>query len=311
MDTALLIFHLREARRKARATGSAEALGLLRDLQATAPESGPLSERGGIFWIALPRDTLDQAVERLPRLGYTDTVDVLEPTAERKPSSRRKPSSDERVRWRGADYKLVRVYEEEAEVIREQAPDRRVFLFEADDGEIRPVRGYRGDGKPLSRRALPVYDARLLVNLVNSGRGGVCLDPFAGVGGIVLEALASGYRVLSVDVDPMLRHGLTEMGAYHCVGEAQHLPLGAEAIDAIAAEPPYDPQAEAAVIDSLVEMNRVLKKEGRVAILCAAWQAPGLRQKAEALGLESYLDSPINRKGTDCVVMAWRKRRSS
>src|SRR5438876_12333603 len=109
MDTALLIFHLREARRKASAAGIAEALGLLRDLQATATESGPLSERGGLFWISLPRDRLDQAIERLPRLGYTEAVEVLE----RQPSRRRKPS-DERVRWRGEDYKLVRVYEEEA-----------------------------------------------------------------------------------------------------------------------------------------------------------------------------------------------------
>jgi hypothetical protein len=303
METTLLIFHLRQARRKARAAGVAEALGLLRDLQATAPESGPLSERGGLFWISLPHDAVDQAIERLPRLGYTEAVDLLERTT----STRRKFASAQ-VRWRGADCKLVRVYEEETEAIREQAPDRRVFLFESTAGEVRPVKGYRGDGKPLSRRALPVYDARLLVNLVNSSRGGVFLDPFAGVGGIILEALASGYRVLSVDVDSTLRHGLAELGARHCVGEAQHLPFSAETVEAIATEPPYDPQAETAVIDSLNEMYRLLKKEGRLALLCAAWQAPGLRQKAETLGLEPYLDSPINRKGTECVVLAWKKK---
>jgi hypothetical protein len=303
METALLIFHLRQARRKARAVGVAEALGLLRDLQATAPTSGPLSERGGLFWISLPAEVLDQAIERLPRLGYTEAVDVLE----RMTSTRRKSASDQ-IRWRGEDYKLVRVYKEESEALREQAPDRRVFLFESAAGEVRPVKGYRGDGKPLSRRALPVYDARLLVNLVNSSRGGLFLDPFAGVGGIVLEALASGYSVLSLDVDPALRHGLAEFGARHSVAQAQQLPFGAETIEAIATEPPYDTQAELALKDSLNEMHRVLKKESRLAMLCAAWQAPGLRQKAETLGLEPYLDSPINRKGTDCVVLAWKKQ---
>jgi hypothetical protein len=302
METTLLIFHLREARRKARGAAVAEALSLLRDLQAIAPESGPLSERSGLFWISFPRDALDQAIERLPRLGYTEAVDVLE----RVTSTRRK-SASEQVRWRGENYKLVRVYQEETEVIREQAPDRRVFLIESVAGDVRPVKGYRGDGKPLSRRALPVYDARLLVNLVNSPRG-VFLDPFAGVGGIALEALASGYSVLSVDVDPTLRHGLAELGARHSVAQAQQLPFGAETVEAIATEPPYDPQAELAVKDSLNEIHRVLKKESRLAILCAAWQAPGLRQKAEALGLEPYLDSPINRKGTECVVLAWKKR---
>lgn len=304
MSSHLLLFYLREARRKARAAGVAEALGLLRDLRASAPESGPLSERGGLFWITLPLDALDQAMERLPRLGYTEAVDVLE----RMTSTRRK-SANERVRWRGEDYKLARIYEEETQAVREQAPDRRIFLFESGTGDVRPVRGYRGDGKPLSRRALPVSDARLLVNLVHRAPRSVFLDPFAGVGGIILEALASSYRVLSVDSDPALRYGLTELGARHSVAEAQHLPFGAETIEAIATEPPYDPQAEVAVVDSLAEMQRVLKKEGRLAMLCAAWQAPGLRQKAEALQLEAYLDSPINRKGTDCVVLAWQKNR--
>src|SRR5262245_281380 len=174
MSSQLLLFYLREARRKARAAGVAEALSLLHDLQATAPESGPLSERGGLFWISLPTEVLDQARERLPRLGYTEAVDLLERT-----TSTRRKSSDDRVRWRGEDYKLVRMYEEEPEAMREQAPDRRVFLFESAAGEVRPVKGYRGDGKPLSRRALPVYDARLLVNLVHSPRGGIFLDPFA------------------------------------------------------------------------------------------------------------------------------------
>jgi len=302
METALLIFYLRKARRKARAASVAEALSLLRDLQATAPESGPLSERGGLFWISLPPEALDQAAERLPRLGYTEAVDMLERTT----STRRKFAS-EQVRWRGEDYKLVRIYEEELEAMRAQAPDRRVFLIESAAGEVRPVKGYRGDGKPLSRRALPVYDARLLVNLAHRPGGGAFLDPFAGVGGVVLEALASGYQVLSVDVDPALRHGLAELSPRHSVAEAQHLPFGAETIEAIATEPPYDPQAEGAVLDSLSEMHRVLKKEGRLAMLCAAWQAPGLRRKAEALELEPYLDSPINRKGMDCAVLAWKK----
>jgi len=169
------------------------------------------------------------------------------------------------------------------------------------------VTGYRGDSGPLSRRGLPVCDARLLVNLVTCADGAIFLDPFAGVGGLVLEAVASGCRAFSCDLDPALRHGLSALGARHSVANACALPFGPATVDAIAAEPPYGAQAEAAVIESLAEMHRVLKRGGRLALMCAARQAEELRHKASALGLRVFLDSPVNRKGTDCAVLAWEK----
>jgi hypothetical protein len=304
MDDVLLIFYLREARRKARTAAQMEALCLLRDLHPTAPESGPLAERGGVFWIGLPAASLDRAVSRLPRLGYTQAVDLPEDTAH---IAVRRSTAAERVRWRRREYQLTRLYEEDAEAARESAPDRRIFRLESASGEVRTVQGYRGDGGPLSRRGLPTCDARLLVNLVTSAPGATFLDPFAGVGGLVIEAVASGYRVLSCDRDPTLRHGLAALGAQHCVADARQLPFGPETIDALATEPPYDKQSEESVIEALHEMDRVIKRSGRIALLCAAWQAEGLRQTAAALGLASFLDSPINRKGTPCAVLAWKK----
>ncbi len=61
------------------------------------------------------------------------------------------------------------------------------------------------------------------------------------------------------------------------------------------------------VIEALSEMYRVLKTGGRLAILCAAGQADGLRREADSLELKWYLDSPINRKGLDVVVLAGNK----
>lgn len=305
---SVLVCHLRPARRRARHVAVTEALCLLGDLQPVALAGGPLSEQGGVFWLHLPAEALGPACERLPLLGYTRAVDLLEP-ASAGSSGRGRGAGDARcpTRWRGASYELVRVYEEDAALLRERAPDRRVFLLETGVGDVRPIVGYRGDGGPLSRRGLPVCDARLLVNLVRGPAGGALLDPFAGVGGVVLEAVASGWRVASGDRDRALRHGLSALGAGHAVADVRDLPFGAACFDAIATEPPYDREAGGAVLGALRELCRVLKEGGRLALLCAAWQADDLRRASVPLGLTTYLDSPINRKGLDVVVLAWRK----
>jgi SAM-dependent methyltransferase len=311
MSDALLIFYLRPARRKARSVAIAEALSLLQDLHAVAPGGGPLSEQGGLFWVALPADAVQSAINRMPGLGYTYAIDLLEPAQEKQsPSEHRKHISQRRgVHWQGKPYHLIRVYEEDAEAMRARAPDRRVFLLETHEHEVRAVQGYRGDGQAFSRRGLPVYDARLLVNLVFAGEGTYFLDPFAGIGGIVIEALASGCIVVSSDRDPALRHGLAHLGAQHHVADARRLPFAAEVFDAIATEPPYDEQAMPILIEALHEMYRVLKTGGRLALLCAASQAEELRREAGGLGLKSYLDSVIDRKGLEVVVLAWEKEK--
>lgn len=295
MDPALLIFHVRPARRRALSTATAEATCLLRDLGAAVAPGGPLSEQGGVFWLTLPADALERARDRLPRLGYSYAVDLVEPTED-----------EGDVRWRGRSYRLARLHEEDAGELREAAPDRRTFVLESG-GEARPVRGYRGGSGPLSRRGLPVIDARMLVNLVATLPGATLLDPFAGAGGVVLEGLTSGYRVLSCDVDPSLRHGLRALGAAHCVADAQSLPFESSSVDAIATEPPYEPEADEAVVTALGEMARVLRPGGRIALLLADRQVGALRTRSASFGLRAFHDAPIDRKGTPCVVLAWEK----
>jgi len=147
----------------------------------------------------------------------------------------------------------------------------------------------------------------MLVNLVAAGRGTSLLDPFAGIGGIVIEALAGGCTVASSDSDPTLQVGLTHLGAHHAVADARCLPWAEEMFDAIATEPPYHEEAKPMVIEALHEMYRVLKTGGRLAILCVPGQAGVLRGEGISLGLTWYLDSPINRKGLDVVVLAGSK----
>jgi Methyltransferase domain len=294
----MLVFSQRAARRRARAAAVAEALGLLHDLEPSAPAGGPLSERGGVFWVELPERHLAAATARLPHLGYSTAVDLLVGAG---------PAGGAAVRWRGRRWRLERLHAEDPAGHRERAPDRREFLVEAGDGRVREVRGYRGDGAPLGRRGLPVCDARLLVNLVAPAGPGRLLDPFAGVGGVALEARAAGWTVVTADLDPALRHGLGRLGAAHLVADAGRLPLRAGSVDAVATEPPYDRQVGSLAGRALAEADRLLRPGGATAWLCAAWQAPGLRATAAGLGLRVALDTPVDRKGLGVVALAWRK----
>jgi SAM-dependent methyltransferase len=309
---AVLIFHLWNARRKAKRVAQVEAVNLLRGLDPQVLPGGPLSERGGVFWIAIPERAISQAIPRLTRLGYTHAVDrVVEITENLPANPKRAASQGDLIRWNRRYHELVRLYAADKRAMRQRAPDRRVFMLKLADGDIHPVRGYRGDGQALSRRGLPPYDARMLVNLVTPDIERVramFLDPFAGIGGIVLEALAGDYTcVLSADNDAFLMHGLAYIGVRHCVADARRLPFADATVDAIATEPPYDEVAEAIVKTALAEMVRVLEEGARLAVFCAAWQAEGLRDIAGALPITPYLDSPVDRKGTDCVVLAWQK----
>ena len=291
----MLVFHLRPSRHRARAAAVAEALALLHDLEPAAPAGGPLSERGGVFWVELPEGNLAAATTRLPRLGYTTAVDRLVPAA-----------GPAEVRWRRRSWRLVRLWEEDAAGHRELAPDRREFLFAAGGGPVRPVRGYRGGDGPLTRRGLPVCDARLLVNLVAPAGPGWLLDPFAGVGGVALAARAAGWTTVTADLDAGLRHGLGAIAA-HLVADARALPLRPGSLDAAVTEPPYEPAVGPLAGQALAELHRLLRPGGAAAVLCAAWQAPGLRSTAVGLGWRVVLDCPVDRKGLAVVALAWRR----
>ena len=301
----MLVMRLHASRRKAREAAVAEALSLLQDLDPEAPAGGPLSEQGGLFWLTIPAESLGPLVERLPRLEYTSAADLVLPEDEPRPPPAAGTVTS--VRWRRRAHVVVRVYEHDPRAWREGAPDRRLFLYETGAGQLRPVRGYRGSRAPLTHRALPVSDARLLVNLVHQARPGLLLDPFAGAGGIVLEGLASGWMVVSADVDAALRHGLAHLGAHHLVADARALPLSEGGVDAVATEPPYDRSAGELVAEALAELARVVRKDGRIAVLCARWQAAQARAAAGELGLRNYLDTAIERRGTDVVALAWRR----
>jgi hypothetical protein len=299
-----LLLHLRRARERAREVAVAEAVALLRDLGAEPAAGGPLSDQRGVVWATVPAEHLPAAVPRLERLGYAEAVDLLVTEDELRAGG---AGGGRSLQWRGRPHRLVPLYREDPERLRERAPDRREFRLETGDRRVRTVRGYRGGRGPTAHRALPVPDARLLVNLVAASAPGVLLDPFAGAGGVVIEAVASGWLVVSADLDPTLRWGLAGAGARHLVADARRLPLAGGCVDAVASEPPYDPGQGDLVAEAVPELGRVLRPGGRAALLCAAWQAAGLQRAAAATGLAPELRAPIDRKGLAVELLLWRR----
>ena len=302
----LLICHTRESRNKATAVAQAEIMALMRDLGAFLQTGGPLSEVRGVFWVTLPKKGFVRALDRMSRLGYTAAIDLIVPRLKEGTS---KAARHEVVRWKKRDYLCVRAYQEDAEAIRESAPDRREFRLATRDG-IRDVKGYRGGGGPLDRRALPTSDARMLANMVFSHeRPYRFLDPFAGAGGVVIEAARLGYSVATVDNDPVLRYGLPRIGSeLHLIADSRMLPFRNNTFHGIATEPPYDVTTPVLVEHSLMEMSRVLRFGGRIAMLVADWQAKAVQRHAVALGLLLECSSKVNRKGTSTELVVLSKR---
>jgi len=278
-------------------------LCLLRDLSPSRCLGGPLSEQGSVFWIEIPQAFVNEALDRFPRLGYTRAVDQLDLL------HRASINGKGVVRWRKRYFKLSRVYEEDGSLLREQSPDRREFVLLGHNGIPRKVRGYRGDGTRLGRRALPVCDARLLVSMArpNKLKGTRFLDPFAGAGGIAIEALMCGFSVSTTDIDPIVSPGLKQLGTGHCVADALRLPFPESSFHAIATEPPYHEDLGNLVVDTLGEIERVLMPGGKVVIFSADRHGDLLRLRAEALGLSKTFESPVDRKGTTCRIFAWEK----
>ena len=85
------------------------------------------------------------------------------------------------------------------------------------------------------------------------------------------------------------------------------VPLRSGSLDAAATEPPYDREVGPLAAQALEELHRLLRPGGAAAVLCAAWQAPGLRSTAAGLGWRPTLDCPVDRRGLAVVALAWRR----
>jgi tRNA (guanine10-N2)-dimethyltransferase len=121
--------------------------------------------------------------------------------------------------------------------------------------------------------------ARALVNMTCIREDERLLDPFAGTGGILVEACLAGARSVGVDVQEKLARGakcnVCGMNCTIIAGDARRLPIKDESIDAVVTDPPYGRSAviraesKEELLDlGLREIHRVLRP-GRLAVVVA------------------------------------------
>jgi tRNA (guanine10-N2)-dimethyltransferase len=122
--------------------------------------------------------------------------------------------------------------------------------------------------------------ARCIVNLARPPEGAIFLDPFCGVGGILLEAVAIRCRAVGADADPrMVRGARTNLRHYGAkplgliVADATKIPI--RGVGSIVTDPPYGREASTRgrKLDMLIQeflpiAHSVLSRKGHLCICC-------------------------------------------
>lgn len=143
--------------------------------------------------------------------------------------------------------------------------------------------------------------ARCLVNLARPAEGALLLDPFCGVGGILLEAAAIGCRGIGADADPrMIRGARANLKHYRTepfglvVEDATKMSI--RTVDSIVTDPPYGREASthgrkliSLLREFLPSAYETLSENGHLCICCPSdVQLPRIARAAGFKLVESH-----------------------
>jgi tRNA (guanine10-N2)-dimethyltransferase len=144
--------------------------------------------------------------------------------------------------------------------------------------------------------------ARCVVNLSRPPEGATLLDPFCGVGGILLEAAAIGCRAIGADADArMIRGARTNLAHYGAepfgliVADATRVPI--RAVGSIVTDPPYGREASTRgrrlhglMREFLPKAHSVLTDNGHLCICCpSSLRVMSIAERAGFKLVESHL----------------------
>ncbi len=138
-------------------------------------------------------------------------------------------------------------------------------------------------------------NSRLMVNLAKSPLNGLFVDPFCGVGGILIEAALISEHCVGIDIDANMIKGCKENVRYYHLynvdlvrGDATKLPL--RRVESIACDTPYGIASSLkgrSHADLLREFLEGIKSYGKMRICIAT-----VEEKLEPLGYKIVLKHP-------------------
>jgi len=195
------------------------------------------------------------------------------------------------IRIREKKLHLSEIYRQDEKALAISAPHQRTFLVDKD-GEIKSARGHR------RKRGVSPNDAKFILNISELCGNEIILDPFAGIGGLLLESRSRELRIFASDIDPVVRPGLAHVTDNRCVlADARNLPFRDAFFDAIITEPPFGSIYRQNVIDSLSELCRVIKPMGKIILLIAQDMYDAIASYIVDSGLKMTGDFTIRRHG--------------
>ena len=244
--------------------------------------------------IAIRELSIEEVSGRAELLGYTQGILIVHEES----FSGEELSFQHTARWvvgwiRKGDKKLLlkEIYRQDEAKLEETYPNKRIFLIEKD-GQVKAAKGRR------RRRGLSSTDVKFILNIAQLQGHEVILDPFAGLGGILMECIARGFKVFASDLDALLRPGLAFVTNNQCaIADARRLPFKDNFFHAIITEPPFNTRYRQSVIDAMPELLRVLKKDGKIVLLIAQDMHKQIMDYMYSRGLQLKRDFTLQRHG--------------
>ncbi|MEJ6951549.1 TRM11 family SAM-dependent methyltransferase [Natronospora cellulosivora (SeqCode)] len=304
----LILFSLRNSRIKAKKLAIMEVYFALSSLDTIFIKNGPLGDLKGVFSFFVPKDSFDKLHIFLKSIGYCDKFYILGFRGKLP-----KNNSDLKIKseliWKGKPFSINNFYDQDESLYQEHSANNRKFLIKDNNNQEKEVFGYRGDGSEFGCRALPVEDARCLINLSDFNTSLRMLDPFAGGGGIIYQAkyIKKTIDVYSIDIDPVLAPGLRYYGSKHFTANSSELIFADDFFDSIVTEVPFSNKATGDIIKTIKNLKNSINKNGSLVMMSSFEQSSIIADYINELGFYQYVSQRINRKGNDVVIMAWFK----
>lgn len=262
---------------------------MLHDLSPRTTLGAAWSQLAATTVVAIPRHHIEDAAQRCRHLGYCDSGFVAVPS-----------TIPTRLRWHGTFYRTDDTFTCMDE-LGELAPHRREFSISTKEGHVKNIRGYRGEGRDLTRRALPPEDAVLMVNLVMPWARGWLADPFAGACGILAAAQALGWNeTYASDIDSALAPGLSRYATRSDICGAQNVTLPSPTT-ALVTELPFAGLAPSDLRDALHSLTAQMANTSGIAVMSDPSQSDDVSQELASSGFDTITYN-LDRKGTPVAI---------